>query len=233
VNQIQLGTKIFTYTRKSLPRSRSLRLRIISPHELLVTCPRLTPQFLIEHFIKNHQRWILNNAHKVKTDSHLSSLKLIYILGKSYQFLIVPSSRNKLTIDTDNFIVTAFTSNISQSSLKTLFDQAFRSFSKKLIEKEIINLSKQFVFSYKKISIRNQKSRFGSCSSSGALSFNWQIVLFPYEKFRHVICHEIAHLTHHNHSKSFWNLVAQYDPNWKANNRWLRTDAFKFFLVPA
>lgn len=65
---------------------------------------------------------------------------------------------------------------------------------------------------YSKLSVRDQASRWGSCSSSGGISLNWRLVLVSPELQDYVILHELAHLTEMNHSKRFWRLLDQYDP---------------------
>jgi predicted metal-dependent hydrolase len=75
-----------------------------------------------------------------------------------------------------------------------------------------------------KISLRDQRTRWGSCSHRGTLSFNWRLVMAPAEILNYVVIHELAHLRHHNHSAAFWAFVAQYDPNVKKYRFWLKTN---------
>jgi len=67
----------------------------------------------------------------------------------------------------------------------------------------------------RKISIRNQRTRWGSCSKSGSLSFNQSIVALPEQYFDYIIVHEVCHLKEFNHSKNFWNLVAETIPEYR------------------
>lgn len=73
-----------------------------------------------------------------------------------------------------------------------------------------------------KISQRDQRTRWGSCSHRGTLSFNWRLIMAPPEILNYVVIHELAHLRHHNHSTAFWAMVAQYDPNVKKYRTWLK-----------
>lgn len=76
--------------------------------------------------------------------------------------------------------------------------------------------------SYTSITVRDQKSRWGSCSSRGTLSFNYRLIFAPPVILDYVVVHELCHLTHMNHSKDFWNMVAGFMPEYKEYRKWLR-----------
>jgi predicted metal-dependent hydrolase len=71
------------------------------------------------------------------------------------------------------------------------------------------------------IQIRDQRTRWGSCSSTGTLSFNWRLVLAPFEVLDYVVVHELCHLRVANHSRRFWQLVESRRPAWREQNAWL------------
>ena len=75
---------------------------------------------------------------------------------------------------------------------------------------------------FKKLSIRNTVSRWGSCSRDGNISICRRLILAPPEILDYVIVHELAHLIHHNHSQSFWNMVENYCPHARQKRKWLR-----------
>jgi predicted metal-dependent hydrolase len=75
---------------------------------------------------------------------------------------------------------------------------------------------------YERLSIRGQRTRWGSCSSTGTLSFNWRLLLAPEDVLDYVIWHEVCHLQVPNHSQRFWRLVARHFPGYKQQERWLR-----------
>jgi predicted metal-dependent hydrolase len=76
--------------------------------------------------------------------------------------------------------------------------------------------------SYTSLQIRAQRTRWASCSSSGAMSFNWRLLLAPPEILDYVVEHEIAHLEVLDHSPRFWSLLASRVSEWRERERWLR-----------
>jgi predicted metal-dependent hydrolase len=76
--------------------------------------------------------------------------------------------------------------------------------------------------SYRQIRIGGQRTLWGSCSPRGTLSFNWRLVLAPFEALDYVVVHELCHLREANHSQRFWRLVASRRPDWRAQRDWLR-----------
>jgi len=72
-----------------------------------------------------------------------------------------------------------------------------------------------------RITIRDQRTRWGSCSSNGNLSFNWRLVLAPFEVLDYVVVHEVCHLREANHSRRFWRLVESRRPAWREQKAWL------------
>ncbi len=75
---------------------------------------------------------------------------------------------------------------------------------------------------YHRISIREQKTRWGSCSSAGNLNFNWRLIFAPEEVLNYVVVHELAHRLEMNHSKAFYAIVEQVLPDYKKSRKWLR-----------
>lgn len=78
-------------------------------------------------------------------------------------------------------------------------------------------------FEWKNIAIKNQKTRWGSCSSKGNLNFNYKIVLLPAKSTDYIIIHELCHLRELNHSREFWSLVSQAMPDYKIVRKSLHT----------
>ena len=84
--------------------------------------------------------------------------------------------------------------------------------------------------SYTTLSIRGQRTRWGSCSSTGAMSFNWRLLLAPEEVLDYVVWHEACHLVHLDHSPRFWALLARHRPAYRGPQRWLRANGAALVL---
>lgn len=75
-----------------------------------------------------------------------------------------------------------------------------------------------------KLTLRDTRSRWGSCSARGDLMFSWRLIMAPAEVLDYVAAHEVAHLAEHNHSAAFWSVCARLCPGHTAHRRWLRND---------
>jgi predicted metal-dependent hydrolase len=75
---------------------------------------------------------------------------------------------------------------------------------------------------YRSVRIANQRTRWGSCSTTGSMSFNWRLLLAPPEILEYVVWHEACHLVHMDHSRRFWSLLERHVPEYRAPRRWLR-----------
>lgn len=91
-----------------------------------------------------------------------------------------------------------------------------------LVEKKVLEFNKIYNFEYKNIRIKNQKTRWGSCSTKGNLNFNYKIALIPERLADYIVVHEICHLGEMNHSSDFWDLVEKAVPDYKERRRELK-----------
>ena len=82
--------------------------------------------------------------------------------------------------------------------------------------------------SYGTVTIREQKTRWGSCSAKGNLNFNWKLVLMPPEILDYVVVHELAHRIQMNHSAAFWAEVGKILPDYKERRQWLKVNGQKY-----
>lgn len=107
----------------------------------------------------------------------------------------------------------------SYAEIQKLADRA-----SEYIPGRVAYFSKQLGVNYGRITIRNQKTRWGSCSSKGNLNFNCMLMLAPPEVIDYVVVHELCHRKEMNHSKAFWYEVAKILPDYKKYVQWLKND---------
>lgn len=101
------------------------------------------------------------------------------------------------------------------------YDKA-RRLARTVFEQKVSLYAKLMQVSYGRITIRDQKTRWGSCSSSGNLNFNWRLILAPEEVLDYVVIHELAHRKEMNHSARFWAHVAAMMPDYRKQCQWLK-----------
>ncbi len=102
--------------------------------------------------------------------------------------------------------------------------------SRLFINSKLKEINNFYNFNYKKVSIRDQKTRWGSCSKNGNLNFSYKILFLPDNLANYIIVHELCHLKEFNHSFKFWLLLSEFLPNYKELKKELRT-AHKDVLI--
>ena len=118
--------------------------------------------------------------------------------------------------------------NEQQNSLSKFTIEEIRELADKAAEyipKQVAYYARIMGVNYAKITIRNQVSRWGSCSDKGNLNFNCLLMLCPKEIIDYVIIHELCHIMEMNHSKKFWDKVSQFCPEYKHHRMWLKEHA--------
>ena len=103
-----------------------------------------------------------------------------------------------------------------------VMDNRYRQAAKEYFTKRVEHYIQLTGGSYTRITIRDQKTRWGSRSTSGTLSFNYRLMYAPLKVLDYVVVHELCHITHMNHSKEFWSMVASILPDYKESRRWLK-----------
>lgn len=102
-----------------------------------------------------------------------------------------------------------------------------RDYLKREAKRELDAASRQYAAALgvkiARVSIRDQVSRWGSCTSAGVLSYSWRLILAPPQVLDYLAAHEVAHLVEMNHSRKFWRVVAGICPEWERARAWLNT----------
>lgn len=100
--------------------------------------------------------------------------------------------------------------------------QSLAAQTKALLQDRLPLFARKLGVTYQHVTVRNQRTRWGSCSSKGNLNFNCLLALVPPEVFDYVVVHELCHLIELNHSPGFWAEVEKQLPNYKACRKWLK-----------
>ncbi len=210
------------YQIKRSSRSLSLRISINAKAEVIVSAPKFMPEFMIRKFVENQKTWIESNLAKVKKNHAIIKTDELYIFDKKYQ-VIINDQADKMGIFVRGEKI--FVNNLSKKTPAKIAQQ-IEEFLKKTASKYIATrtqiLAKQMNISYQRISLRQQSSRWGSCSSHGNLNFNWRLVHYPPAIIDYVIIHELAHRQEMNHSKKFWAIVKKHDSEYLIHKGQLR-----------
>lgn len=112
--------------------------------------------------------------------------------------------------------------DIGVTELRSIIESHFRHLASIELPQRTLELAAAHNSPVRTITIRNQRSRWGSCSRRGTISLNWRLVLVPFEVRDYIILHELMHLREMNHSRRFWALVARACPDYKSSEAWLR-----------
>lgn len=109
-------------------------------------------------------------------------------------------------------------------------EKRYRKAAVDYIPKRVAHFAQILGVTYEKITIRDTKTRWGSCSSSGNLSFSWRLMLAPFSVLDYVVVHELCHRIHMNHSREFWKTVEYYFPEYREKKNWLKEHG-KFLVI--
>lgn len=140
---------------------------------------------------------------------------------------IVVERRRSSTVDRDADLIRLARSHVDQTSHKRALEHCFRETAREEFERRVAALAPEMgvADAAGDVEVRNQRTRWGSCSSAGTLSLNWRLLLAPPAVLRYVVVHELAHLRQRDHSDAFWAIVAAHDRDWERHRNWLREHA--------
>jgi predicted metal-dependent hydrolase len=110
-------------------------------------------------------------------------------------------------------------------------ESALRARAMAALPSELLQLAERHGISVSRVSIRNQRSRWGACSARGSITLNWRLILVPDFVREYVMVHELMHRRELNHSRRFWKLVAAVCPQYQEARRWLLTEGQRLFRM--
>lgn len=205
-------------------RSKHLRLRVNPDGSVVVTAPYGVPKIMIDRFAKKSWGWVERQQRKIGLKKLANPVLdwdelLLSYLGKLY-YIREADQVEKVVLGKKYIYVSPVTGlekDVQPTLMRWLKQQG-----ELFIRESVGKWSKKIGVEVMKLSFRQQKSRWGSCSSSGTLSFNWRLVHFSPEVIDYVVIHELAHTLEHNHSKEFWGVVKKFDPDYKRKVQFLK-----------
>ncbi len=201
------GEKI-TYSIKKSNRAKYVRLKINLDGEIQLIVPRFVSISRAEELMFKKNESVLKNYQNIQ-----NKLQKFYFFGRELELKICNDDKCREAMIFDDKLL-LLKSN-KDKNIRELFNSWLKNKAKEYIPQRVEYFSERFGFSYNKVIIRAQKSRWGSCSSNGTLSFNYKLMYFNSKVIDYVVIHELCHLKEMNHSQKFWKLVEAIMPDYK------------------
>lgn len=206
-------------------RSKRKTIAIIVHRDgkVLVRAPLRAPERAIRAFIDSKSNWITEK--KLQAAQHVAlplrkfaDGEKFLLLGKEISLRLVPTQSATLVLQDAVF-------SLSKKALPralAVFEHWYKGWARQTLTGRVQFFAAQHGFRYEKIRITSARTRWGSCSSRGVLSFTWRLAMAPLEVVDYVVIHELAHLKIKNHSVVFWTEVARLMPDYKRHRDWLK-----------
>jgi predicted metal-dependent hydrolase len=210
-----------------LARGRRISIRIAKDGTIILTRPRVVSERTALRFLEEKKEWALKHIqHIQKQKTRMASLQwkddgLIPFLDQEL-ILSVALSRGRSPIHRVENTLHVSAHPDDSERIKTLVERWYRLQAEHYFHLTCSSLVQKLGVSFRRISIKGQTSRWGSCSKQGNLNFNWKLMMAPELVAFSVAVHECCHLVHLNHSSQFWNLVYRLCPRYKDAAQWLK-----------
>lgn len=225
--RITLDGRVIWYTVKRSSRARNARLEVRPETGLTVIIPRSFDAKGVPDLLNAKHNWILANLSKwsgprpLPAGRELEGGDTVPYLGCALRIVeqrdptrgfTVKLEPGRLLVDLDR----------GRGGLGLVLEDWYRMQAKRFMRGRADRLSADMGVGYWRLTIRGQKTRWGSCSRKGNLSFNWKLMMAPESVIDYVVVHELAHLKEMNHTRKFWELVGRYCPQWRQHRKWLK-----------
>ncbi|HVH77871.1 MAG TPA: SprT family zinc-dependent metalloprotease [Stellaceae bacterium] len=216
VQELGLGVPV---TVRLSPRARRLSLRVdAATRGVELVLPRRAPSDAAVGFVERHRGWIAARVAALPPPTRLVEGAMVPVFGKSHRIRHVRDRAAAPVVIVDGeVLVRGDPAHIPRRVIDHLKALAKREFTARARI-----LAARLGKSVTRVGVRDPKSRWGSCSSKGALSFSWRLILAPEAVADYVVAHEVAHLVEMNHSPRFWKVVASLVPDSKSPRAWLK-----------
>ncbi len=205
-------------------RSRNMVIRYQPlQHHISLTLPRHVSIAQGLHFVEEKRRWLERQLRATTKPVAFADGQVIPVLGRDYTIMHT-GGRGVVRIEGECIIV---------PGEKEFLARRLREWLKATAREEIIRLATikatELGKPFGKIGLRDTSSRWGSCNHKGHLSFSWRLVFAPYDVLAYVVCHEIAHLKHMDHSDAFWATVSRLDARQAHSREWLKAQGSRLY----
>ncbi len=213
------------YTIRRSNRARYMHINARRDRGVEVVIPRRMALKHVEPFVQQHRQWIKKQIEQLRlgqpvelpAEIHLAAISEIW----SVHYRFGDSSTWRYLEEYPNHLQIRGPAEDTGACINVLH-RWLRRQACKFLPGLLYEISRKCELEYRKVSVRTQKSRWGSCSSKGSISLNDRLILLPCELVEYVLIHELCHTRHMNHSQEFWSLVARYSPSHKNLDKRLR-----------
>ena len=221
---VSYGTTTIEY---SVERNKSLKNTYINVDKngVLVKTNESTTEAELQEYIVKKSSWIVKHlkGYKTQSDIEIVTGARLYYLGKSYYVDVQESDVDTVSVE---FIHSKFKLEVPLKCSQTVMHQAIDDFYKERAIKKITPLvkkwSKLMEVQPEHISFRKAEKRWGSCSPTNRISFNYHLMKISTSLIEYVVVHELTHIKHKNHSKEFWSEVKKFLPEYKAKEELIK-----------
>jgi predicted metal-dependent hydrolase len=194
-------------------------------HGICVVAPTNESENIISDFVQSKAPWIFKTYQyylriKEKIGGEFQRDTILF-LGNRYKIILTKDRVGQYAVVSENLMQITFHVK-DRRTYKRYLHVWYKEQTRKILEERISLMSNQFQLSYNKVSVRALRSKWGSCSRNGNLSFNHLLAMLPIRIIDYIIVHELVHLIEFNHSKRFWRHVESAFPDYKEHRNWLR-----------
>jgi predicted metal-dependent hydrolase len=204
------------YTLRRSPRARRVRVTVESDGGVLVTLPRRAPARAADEAVRELAPWIERRRRALaRAAAEVARTPgTVPYLGRELRLVAQPG-RTRVHRRGAALLV-------PQAGRAAALERWYRRAARAEIAPRLDAAVARAGTEYTRLTIRAQRTRWASCSNSGAMSFNWRLLLAPEPVLDYVVEHEVCHLEIHDHSPRFWRLLESRVPDWRDHARWLR-----------
>ena len=232
---ITLNQQTIEYSVRESRRAKRIIMRLDAKRGLEIVYPRGIRQPAPAEVLVEHQDWVLETLEKARVWQS-TAFQRQYVQGAIFPYLgddlrlsLLTSTNGKPSVKRvgarlDVALPPAVEGNDS-AALRTAIELFYRQQAKLHLPRRTREIAETIGLKYGRVYIRNQKTRWGSCSSKGNLNFNLRLMMAPPAAIDYVIIHELCHLVHMNHSRAFWALVAKHCPDWQDWREWFKENS--------